>query len=400
VRILLVTDWMRHDGGAERYLAELRAALAAAGDHVELLTSSAGSAADGSAEHVAFGTESRLAQSVLQIANPWAAATARRAVRAFDPDAVLVAMFANHLSPAVFGAFRGRPVVFYATDFKVICPTFAKVLPDGSTCVDREGRACLERGCVGLAHWLRDRPRYRGIRRAVSAAARVLACSETVRHELARNGIAAEHLPLPVEPPGAGFRRAPAPDPLFVFTGRLAAQKGIFPLVRAFAQLQAELPAARLRLVGDGPDRVALERAIGEIGVGAAVELVGRVPYAETERHLADAWTAVAPTIGPEPLGMVALEAIARGVPMVATASGGFLETIEDGRTGRLVAGGNEDRLLVALREIARGRIFVDGRIDAAARARLLARHDPERHVAALRANFAELVVANDHGGA
>lgn len=379
---------MRHAGGAERYVAGLRAALAAAGDEVRLLTSSAGDAAGGTADYVAWGTESLLAQSALQISNPWAVRAARRAVAELDPDVVFVCMFANHLSPAIFSAFRGRPVVYSASDFKIVCPTFAKVLPSGTTCQYREGRACLAQRCVGLPRWLRDRPRYGAIRRAVDGAARVLACSDCVRRELERNGVAAEHLPLPVDPPGDGFRRAPAPAPLFVFCGRLAAQKGIFPLVRAFARLLAEVPAARLRFLGDGPERRALEGAIGELAVGGAVELVGLRPHEEVESFLADAWAAVSPTLGPEPLGLVALEAIARGVPVVATRNGGFVETVEEGLTGRLVADGDEEALFAALREIALGRSFPDRTIDPAARRRLLERHDPRRHVDELRAIF------------
>jgi glycosyltransferase involved in cell wall biosynthesis len=390
--VLLVTDWMRHAGGAERYVAAVRAGLAAAGDEPALLTSSAGDAAGGTAEFVAWGTEARLAQGALQIANPWAVATARRAVREHAPEVVFVCMFANHLSPAVFRAFDGLPVVYSASDFKAVCPTFAKVLPSGATCEHREGRACLAEGCVGLAHWLRDRPRYRGIRGAVAGAARVLACSEHVRRALAANGIEAEHVPLPVDPPGPGFRRAPAPDPLFVFSGRLARQKGIFGLARAFARLRAEVPKARLRLVGDGPDRAAFERSLGELAVGDAVELVGLRPHEEVERYLADAWAAVAPTRGPEPLGLVALEAIARGLPVVATRNGGFVETVEEGRSGRLVGDGDEEELLAALRAIALRRDFASREIDAGARRRLLDRHAPARHLEKLREVFATAI--------
>ena len=376
---------MRHAGGAERYVAALRDGLTAAGDEVRLLTSSAGSAGDGRAEYVAWSTGSRLAQSVLQIANPWAAATARRAARELAPEAVLVNMFANHLSPAVLAPLAGLPTLLLASDFKLVCPTFAKTLPGGATCRLPEGRACLRQGCLGVAHWLREQPRYVLLRRAARGATRVLACSATVRRELERNGIPAEVVPLPVDPPGPAFRRAPAAAPRFVFAGRLATQKGIFPLLRAFARLRAEVPAARLRFVGDGPERAALERAIAEHGQGSAVEVVGWVPWERVEDQLADAWALIAPTLGPEPLGLTVLEAIVRGVPVVATRNGGFLETVEEGRSGLLVGDGDEDDLLRALRAVAGG-AFPDHRVAPALVSEVRARHDPQRHVATLRA--------------
>jgi hypothetical protein len=139
MRVLLVTDWMRHAGGAERYVEQARDGLLAAGDEVRLLTASTGTAGDGRADYVAWATESLPLQSVVQIANPLAFTTAAAARRRFAPDVVFAAMFANHLSPAIFAAFAGVPTVLVATDFKLVCPTFAKTLPDGSTCASPPG---------------------------------------------------------------------------------------------------------------------------------------------------------------------------------------------------------------------------------------------------------------------
>ena len=386
---MLITDWMRHAGGAERYVSQLRAGLAAAGDEVRLLTSSAGTAADGTADEVAWGTESLAAQSVLQLANPSAWRRAGSIRRRFEPQVVLVAMFANHLSPAIFAAFRGLPVVFAATDFKVVCPTFAKVLPSGRTCTEPEGRACLRAGCLSPLHWLREQSRYALIRRALRGTARVLACSEFVRGELARNGIAADHLPLPVDSPGAGFRRAPASDPTFVFAGRFAAQKGVLPLLAAFSRLRSELPAARLRYVGDGPQRAALVEAAQAPELRGAIEVIPWQAGPRVEEFLRDAWAAVAPTRGPEPLGLVALEAIVRDLPVIATRNGGFLETVEEGRSGLLVGDGDDADVLAAMRAVATRRAFPDHRLDPAIVAQVASRHSPPAHVATLRELFA-----------
>ena len=392
MRVLLITDWMRHAGGAERYVACLRAGLAAAGDEVRLLTSSVGSAAEGSAEHVAWGAEALALQSVLQIANPFAFACAEKAVRELAPDVAVVNMFANHLSPAVFAPLRNLPVIVLATDFKLVCPAFAKLLPNGETCREPAGAACLRRGCLSLPHWLRDQPRYALIRRALGRASRVLACSEAVHCELARNGIASVVLPLPVDAPGADFRRRPAATPLFVFSGRLAAQKGVLTLARVFARLLAERPDARLRYVGGGPEEQELATVVETLGIGHAVELVGWVAPARVEEFLADAWAAVAPTRGPEPLGLVALEAIVRGVPVIATRNGGFLETVDEGRSGLLCADGDEAALLDALRAVAARSAFPDLRVTDEVRVRELAKRDPSLHVSAFRGVLREAV--------
>lgn len=389
VRILLVTDWMRHPGGAERYVSDLRRGLEAAGDEVRLLTSSAGTAADGTADYVAWGSRSAWLQAGAQIANLPAVAKCRSAVRDFDPQVVLVNMFANHLSPAVFSAWRHLPAFVLATDFKLVCPAFAKTLPGGETCCEREGAACLRHRCVSLPHWLRDRPRYAWLRRTVQRSAGVFACSRFVHGELARNGISSEILPLPVDPPSTAFRRRPAADPLFVFSGRLATQKGIFLLARAFARLRRDMPTARLRYIGDGPERGRLEHLVGELEIAPAVELTGWVDPDRVEERLEEAWATVAPTLGPEPLGMVALESIVRGIPVVATGNGGFAETVEDGISGLLVADGDEDDLLRGLRRIATGASFAEHRIDPATSRTVLTERSLGTHVASLRRRLA-----------
>ena len=93
MRILMMLDWNPSQGGTERYAVLMRDGLRQAGDEVRLLTSGAGSAADGSAEYVAFGSSRPAAQAVLQVANPFAAATVRRAVRQFHPDLAWVVSF-------------------------------------------------------------------------------------------------------------------------------------------------------------------------------------------------------------------------------------------------------------------------------------------------------------------
>ena len=84
----------------------------------------------------------------------------RAAVRDFRPDVVLVNMFEKYLSPAIFQALRGVPTVAFVHYYKPICPTALKVLPDGSLCKVPAGLVCWRSGCVGIAEWLRDRPRY------------------------------------------------------------------------------------------------------------------------------------------------------------------------------------------------------------------------------------------------
>lgn len=262
MRILLITDWNRGRGGAEAYALWLRQGLRAIGNDARLLTSTAGTAADGTADFVAFGSEKAVAQAFLQIANPFAAASVRRAVREFKPEIACVNMFAHHLSPAIFDALRTTPTVLLVSDYKCVCPVGSKLLPHGSLCKMEAGWVCCQSGCVSLPHWLRDQLRYGYIRSALRQVRRVIACSRWVQRELSANGIAADVILWPVPSVSPDFVRNPSPEPVLVFCGRLDLEKGTDLLLRAFARLRTEIPAARLRIIGQARSGRILNRPL------------------------------------------------------------------------------------------------------------------------------------------
>jgi glycosyltransferase involved in cell wall biosynthesis len=384
VRILLATDWNRGRGGAEAYVGGLKRALRDAGHDVRLLTSSAGSAGDGEAEYVAYGTERLALQSLLQIANPFAVATAKRVLREFRPDVALVNMFAHHLSPAFVTALAPVPIVLVVSDYKVLCPIGTKLRPDWTRCRVPAGLVCLGARCVGVPHWLRDRPRYAWIRAAVGRASRVVACSRFVAAELATEGIPAEALTWPSPAPSPGYRREPVAEPTFLFCGRLDVEKGVELLLGAFAALRRELPEARLRIVGRGSREGAARTLARASLLRDATTFLGWLDPPDVERELARATALVAPSLWAEPLGLVAAEAILRGVPVIASAEGGFAETVVDRESGLLFPNGDVDALLDALRQVATGNAFPDRRVPSPLIAAASRVHSMEAHVAAL----------------
>ena len=357
MRTLLITDWLPGVGGAELYISWVRDGMRAAGDEVRLLTSCVGTAGDGAAEYRAYGTDRVAAKALLQIVNPFAVACVRSALDDFHPDVVVVNMFAHHLSPAILIQLRNVATVLTVTDYKCICPNGRKLLPSGKVCTRRAGSVCWSDGCTSLPHWLRDRPRYALLRAGLTHVDRVLACSRWIQHELGINGIVAEYLPPPVPLPSSGFRRVPAPTPLFVYCGRLSVEKGLTLLLRAFARVLAQAPTAHLRIVGTGPELTMLMKLVATLGLLEAVTFRGRVAPEDVEQELVDAWALVAPSLWPEPFGLAALEAVVRGVPVIASASGGHSETIND-RSGLLFPNGDEAALVDRLELIASRRAF------------------------------------------
>jgi glycosyltransferase involved in cell wall biosynthesis len=135
--------------------------------------------------------------------------------------------------------------------------------------------------------------------------------------------------------------------PRVIMVGRLAAPKDPVTLVRALGGVQGSPFTATI--VGDGPDRPAVEAEVRAAGLEAVVELAG-------ERHdvpglLADADVFVLSTRS-EGAPLSVLEAMAAGLPVIASAVGGVPEIVADGVTGLLVPAGDDAALAAALKQL------------------------------------------------
>jgi glycosyltransferase involved in cell wall biosynthesis len=131
-------------------------------------------------------------------------------------------------------------------------------------------------------------------------------------------------------------------DGLIVCVARFRAQKNHLLLVEAVAQVREQVPDVRLRLVGDGDTRPEIESHVNRLGLQDCVDYVGAAT--DVWPLLAEASVFSLPSHY-EPLGIAALEAMAAGLPVVATAVGGLREIVEDGRTGFLVSPTSPDEL-------------------------------------------------------
>jgi glycosyltransferase involved in cell wall biosynthesis len=126
---------------------------------------------------------------------------------------------------------------------------------------------------------------------------------------------------------------------------RLDPVKGLGTLIAAFARVKEEHPSARLVILGEGPERAALEREIVAQDLEDAVRLAGHRPDV---RDLLPAFDLYVNSSTYEGVSLTILEAMAAALPVVATAVGGNGEVVEDGVTGVLVP--SRDALRLAAR--------------------------------------------------
>jgi D-inositol-3-phosphate glycosyltransferase len=201
------------------------------------------------------------------------------------------------------------------------------------------------------------------------AADRVIAVSPHVAAQLCELGVDAARVRtirsgVDVEQYQPGDRRAarvslrlPLQAPVLLFVGNLEPRKQVDVLLHAFAALVQELKGARLVLIGSGASAGALDQTDAlhqlarELGLREAVVFAGRVDDRALLEYYAAADVFVLPSSS-EAQGIVALEAMACGLTVIASAVGGLVGTIEDGRTGFLVPPGDASTLAERLREV------------------------------------------------
>ncbi len=396
MRILLLNDYATLTGGAEISLARLQAALRARGHTVAWFASAARTVSGPLlADRTTRGTIASW-RALLQTANPWAPGALRQMLADFRPDVVHVALFLTQLSPLILPVLRGVPSLYHAVWYRAVCPVGTKYLPTGAACPHPWGRACLAEGCLPLRDWVPLMLQRGLLRRWREVFGAVVAISEATRQQLVAGGwpvtmVMPNGTPLqPARPPLAG-------PPLLAFAGRLVAEKGGVVLLRAFAQVAARLPAARLLILGTGPQQPALEALAMQLGLREAVTFAGYVPPDQLEQRLADAWVQVVPSLFAEPFGMVAIEAMMRGTAVVASDHGGLADIVRDGQTGRLVPPGDVSALADALLSLLQAPALAE-QMGAAGRVRALAEYTLDRQVDQLLALYGELAAQPPSG--
>ncbi len=143
------------------------------------------------------------------------------------------------------------------------------------------------------------------------------------------------------------------PGPFLLFVGRLASNKGLDVLLTAFAQLADTYPDLSLVVVGeDGGARSETISRTASLGVEGRVRMMG---FIQDERMLASAYREAAMLVLPseyEAFGLVLLESMAQGRPVVSTSVGGIPEVVEDGKSGLLVPPRDAPALARAIRTL------------------------------------------------
>ena len=395
MRILHVNKFLYRRGGAEAYMLDLATLQARAGHQVEFFAMAhpdnlPARFADRFPAHIELEPPPPSLSGQLHGAGRvlWSTSARRgmtQVVEDFAPDVVHRLNVYHQLSPSVLDPLRrlGIPAVMTLHDYKLACPSY-QFLDHGSpcqACLDGGFRQAVRRRCKGgslaasalcaTESWLHRRAGAYGPVHCFVCPSRFLA------GRMARAGVFPDRLrwvPHFVEVEKLEPKTEAGGD--VVFAGRLSAEKGVDTLIAAIGRLR---PTATLQVAGEGPEGSRLQALADDLAPGRVV-FHGRLGKADTVALLRSAAVVAVPSRWYENQPMIVLEAMALGVPVVASDMGGLPELVEPDVTGALVPPDDDEALAAALAGLLDdpGRALAMGQ---AGRAEVAWSHSPELHL-------------------
>ncbi|MGB3757386.1 MAG: glycosyltransferase [Rivularia sp. (in: cyanobacteria)] len=271
-------------------------------------------------------------------------------------DVVHIQNFFPLISPSVYYAAKseGVPVVQTLRNYRLLCPN-GLFFRDGGVCEDCMGKNIPYPG-VFHGCYRESRPAsgavatmlsvHRAMRTWSKMVDLYITLTEFARQKFIEGGLPAEKIvvkpnfinPNPEVGNGTGGYA--------LFVGRLSVEKGLDTLLAAWEQLNQQIP---LKIVGDGPLAPEVESAVKRL---PSVEWLGRRPMSEVHELMGEAAFLVFPSKWYETFGRVAVEAFAKGTPVIAANIGAIAELVDSGRTGLHFRPGDAEDLAAKVEKV------------------------------------------------
>lgn len=263
-------------------------------------------------------------------------------------DLVPHAIHFHQLEDPAFVSYLRRmaPVLISAHGYPG-CTSGVYFFEPGNECTRAHGPGCvpnlLARGCAHT-RYPRTLPRkYLQVSRGLASFRRAdlaISYSAAVDRHLAANGLQRRTVipffptvPVSGAPVAVSERRV-------LFAGRVDHTKGVDVLIEAISRIDAELV-----ICGEGRHLAAMQRLAEQLGVAQRVRFAGWLSSEQLAQEIAATTLVAMPSLWPEPFGLVGLEALAAGRPVVASATGGIVDWLHEGVTGLGVAPGDASAL-------------------------------------------------------
>lgn len=330
---LHINESLRYSGGAEGYILSLASALDTRGVAVRLASGRESSFVYPQLSYFIPGVHKRTERGQTD-------ANIARVRQIMEDEGLQLVHLHNVDSPELCRALSNDyPMLRTVIDSRAVCPLEFKVHKSGAVCDFAMGPECLD--CSDGSVTDSELEAKQASLDAISRLDLLVTPSSYTKSQLVTNGVPESKISvLPLFIP----EQLPHPQPTeehaadLLYVGRLVRSKGVREAIVAFSAMRK---AASMTICGDGPDLPHCQRIARELGVEANIRFVGWVDPSERAKYFASSKVVVFPSTGPESFGLVGIEAMYYGKPVVAFNSGGVSEWLDNAVTGYSVDTGD-----------------------------------------------------------
>ena len=336
----MITDNGFEQGGISTYLLAIKKLLEKK-NTVKLLTSNQNSsrARFSDYEFKGFNNTPLLIQLIYRIYNPFSAIELNRVLKSYKPDIVHLHFIFGNTSPSILPCLKSIPTIMSVHCQSLIRPIDLIYNP----LICKHGTDDYCRKCIGTFKYYYNRIKYLLYRINMSNIDLFLSNSQFLAKSL-HNACVSPTRTIQLGIKLLNYSKITEWNKL-VYVGRMEKQKGIEFLLIAMPNIINNIPDVHLELVGDGFEMKYLKQLVKELRIEKNVTFVGWIPNNRIKNYYKKSTIALVPSLWSESFGLVGLEAMSAGRPVIASRVGGIPEWLEDGKTGFLVEPRNPKQL-------------------------------------------------------
>ncbi len=333
-----MNDFSQKSGGAETYLYNLIDMLKEKGHNVKTYFS---------------GNKPKLSlfDSIFSIKN---LIKSYKIMKEFSPDIVHIHKYNLSLStsPLISAASLKKKAIVTFHDFGLLC--------SNGWCVDNQGAICEDPSSIKwvfrrslsnksfenrLYDYIKNKVHIHMIRKFAYLC---IGPSKAITAFLKKESKTALHVPYFISGDWK-FREKTAINNKLLFIGRLEKEKGLEHLIIALQFVDKKIS---LDIIGEGPEEKNIKKLIKKLDLKNKINFLGNVSNKNIQKYCHDADILVMPSIWMEQFGIVGIEAMASGLPAIASDTGGVSEWLKDGENGYLVPPGNPKKIADAVNNL------------------------------------------------
>ncbi len=338
MKILMINDYGYQVGGVETYISAISKELS---KHHDVKIFSTNINIDKTTFNgYTYSGLNRFPQFITNMSrafNPISFVVLNRTLKNYEPDLVHIHHIFNHTSPSVLALLSKYPTIMTMHTQTLLCPMNKYDKNFGILNYSKFDASTIK--IIGHFKYIFNKVKYYFYEKYLTNVDLFLAVSDFIKTE-ANNGsispVKTLYLGLDLPKYSAikqGYN--------ILFIGRLTHNKGVEILIKAFKDVISYIPSAHLTIIGEGEELNSLINLSQELNLEDKITFAGKKPRSEIYSYIKNTQVVVVPSLWQEPFGLVGVEALSVGRPVIASTVGGIPEWLDDKTTGFLVPPGD-----------------------------------------------------------